>query len=216
MSATAAPARTFDRLAALPLRVDGYELSGLELPLTPTYTRMTTVVHMRGAGLEGVGEDTTYAMPDQLAFRAAGATLPLAGEWTLGSFSSHLAELDMFPTQPLSDDFREQRRWAFESAALDLALRQAGLSLPEALGRTPRPVRFVVSPGPEADASQVLRRLEPYPSMRLKLMAVPGWEEATWPSSRRPAASTSSTSRASTRSTCRSRSPRIRSCTDAS
>ncbi len=39
----------------------------------------------------------------------------------------------------------EYRRWAFESAALDLALRQAGLSLAEALGRPMQPLRFVVS-----------------------------------------------------------------------
>jgi hypothetical protein len=38
---------------------------------------------------------------------------------------------------------RPLRNWAFESAALDLALRQAGLGLPEALGRSPAPVRFV-------------------------------------------------------------------------
>ena len=37
------------------------------------------------------------------------------------------------------------RRWAYESAALDLALRQNGMSLHEALGREPRPVNFVVS-----------------------------------------------------------------------
>ena len=39
----------------------------------------------------------------------------------------------------------DYRRWAFESAALDLALRQAGTSLAEAVGREYRPVRFVAS-----------------------------------------------------------------------
>ena len=39
----------------------------------------------------------------------------------------------------------DYRRWAFESAALDLALRQAGLTLGEALGRRYEPVRFAVS-----------------------------------------------------------------------
>ena len=34
---------------------------------------------------------------------------------------------------------RNWRNWTFESAALDLALRQAGQSLPQALGLTPRP-----------------------------------------------------------------------------
>ena len=40
---------------------------------------------------------------------------------------------------------RDYRRWAFESAALDLALRQAGTNLAAALGREPRPVNFVNS-----------------------------------------------------------------------
>ena len=39
----------------------------------------------------------------------------------------------------------DYRRWAFESAALDLALRQNGLTLGAVLGRTYRPVRFVIS-----------------------------------------------------------------------
>ena len=42
------------------------------------------------------------------------------------------------------EQFRPYRRWAFESAALDLALRQAGRSLADVLGRA-RPLNFVVS-----------------------------------------------------------------------
>ncbi len=59
--------------------------------------------------------------------------LDLSGSWTLDSLSRRLDRLE------------DYRRWAFESAALDLALRQAGRSLGEALGREHRPVRFVVS-----------------------------------------------------------------------
>jgi hypothetical protein len=40
---------------------------------------------------------------------------------------------------------RDYRRWAFESAALDLALRQSGRSLGELVARDDRPVRFVAS-----------------------------------------------------------------------
>jgi hypothetical protein len=39
------------------------------------------------------------------------------------------------------------RRWSFESAALDLALRQQKRSLAEVLGLQPRPMRFVASLG---------------------------------------------------------------------
>ena len=152
------PTGTYARLAALPLRIDAYELSGLQLPLSERFTRLSTIVHLHGAGEEGQGEDPTYAPPDQLAFRAAGPVLPLAGEWTLDSFSAHLARLELFPFAPASADFLNFRRWAFESAALDLALRQAGLSLAATLGRPSRPVSFVVSPGPETSAEPVQAR----------------------------------------------------------
>jgi hypothetical protein len=73
--------------------------------------------------------------------------------------------------------FRDYRRWAFESAALDLALRQAGLSLAEAVGREPRPLRFVVSLrlGEPSSVEPVRRLLADYPGTRLKLDPVPDW-----------------------------------------
>jgi L-alanine-DL-glutamate epimerase-like enolase superfamily enzyme len=69
------------------------------------------------------------------------------------------------------------RRWAFESAALDLALRQAGRSLHEVLGLEPHPVRFVNSLGlgKEPSIQPVRRRLTRSPGVRFKLDA-----EATW------------------------------------
>jgi hypothetical protein len=177
MSTLVRPTTTYALLAELPVCIDGYELSGLELAASDDFTRLTTIVHLLGGGEEGLGEDTTYAPPDQLAFRAAGPALPLAGEWTVSSFSEHLARLDMFPTGASNQMFRPFRRWAFESAALDLALRQAGLGLATALGRAPRPVRFVVSPGPESSAAPVHERLALYPDMRLKLMPTPEWDD---------------------------------------
>jgi L-alanine-DL-glutamate epimerase-like enolase superfamily enzyme len=72
---------------------------------------------------------------------------------------------------------RRWRNWALESAALDLALLQAGIGLAEALGRPPAPVRFVNSLGlgdpPELGA--LGRRLERYPALRFKVDA-----QATW------------------------------------
>jgi hypothetical protein len=46
---------------------------------------------------------------------------------------------------PDQSDSSRYRTWAFESAALDLAIRQQGSSLAEMLGRQQRPVNFVVS-----------------------------------------------------------------------
>ena len=104
----------------------------------------------------------------------------LGGRHTLESFSERLDELDMFPVAPKRADARAHRRWAFESAALDLALRQSGLSLASALDRRCDPVNFVVSmrlPEPPT-ADPVLRRLELYPDLRFKLDVSDSWTEA--------------------------------------
>ena len=83
----------------------------------------------------------------------------------------------MWPAPPEWEMARRWRNWAFESAALDLALLQAGIGLAEALGRAPAPVRFVNSLGlgdpPELGA--VARRLERYPALRFKLDAQASW-----------------------------------------
>jgi hypothetical protein len=170
---------TYDHLAGLPLEVESYALEGLELDVSSEFTRVTTVVGLRGGGEEGVGEDVTYDALDQVALRDAEGALHLAGSHTLASFSERLDEVDLFPTEPVRDVSRLYRRWAFESAALDLALRQAGRSLAEAVGREPRPVTFVVSLrlGSPPTLDPVLRRLELYPGLRFKLDPTNEWDE---------------------------------------
>ena len=92
--------------------------------------------------------------------------------------------VDTFPAEPQRDVSRRYRRWAFESAALDLALRQAGIGLAEALGREPRPVNFVcsmrLSPARTSSPrrSRPLRRkLDPYPTLRFKLDPTNDWTD---------------------------------------
>jgi L-alanine-DL-glutamate epimerase-like enolase superfamily enzyme len=170
---------SYEAIAALPLEVDSYELERLERPVSSEFTRVTTVVRLRGRGEEGVGEDVTYDEDDHEAQQRAGSFLPLAGRHTVDGFSSLLAELDLFPSPPHRDVYRLYRRWGYESAALDLALRQAGLSLADAVGRTPRPVTFVVSLrlGEPPSAEPVLRRLELYPDLRFKLDPTSSWTD---------------------------------------
>ena len=73
----------------------------------------------------------------------------------------------------------DYRRWAFESAALDLALRQAGRSLAEAVGREPRPVTFVSSKrlADPQSADQLRPWLEMYPTLRFKLDPMSSWDD---------------------------------------
>ena len=159
-----------ERLADLPLRIDGYALEGLSRAVSSAFTRVSTVIRMRGAGQEGVGEDVTYDAEDHEILQAAGAVVPLAGKWTLRSFCDHVEALELWPTPPQREQSRPYRVWAYESTALDLALRQAGTSLHAALGREPRPLRFVVSLrlGEPPTLGPVARRLARYPSMRFK------------------------------------------------
>jgi L-alanine-DL-glutamate epimerase-like enolase superfamily enzyme len=171
---------TYDTIAELPLRIDSYALEPRSRVISPEFERRTTTIHLAGAGEEGLGEDVTYTPELQVLQQEAGPILPLAGEWTLDSFSEHLDGLDLFHgADPGMPAFRDYRRWAFESAAADLALRQAGRSLAEALGREPRPVTFVVSLrlGEPPATDPVMRRLAAYPELRFKLDYSPSWDE---------------------------------------
>jgi L-alanine-DL-glutamate epimerase-like enolase superfamily enzyme len=173
----------YGRVAGLPVAIDGSALDRLELPVSSGFTRVTTVVRLRGGGAEGTGEDVTYSTPLHDAFQsgAFGSDgLPLAGDWsTFDELSRRVGELDLFPGGLDQPAFRNYRRWAVESAALDLALRQAGTSLAEALGRELRPVRFVVSLrlGDPPTLDPVRSRLARYPGLRFKLDPTPGWNE---------------------------------------
>jgi hypothetical protein len=71
---------------------------------------------------------------DVTALHEARPALPLEGEWTLAGFCDHLATLEVWPEPPEWHGALRFRNWAFESAALDRALRQAGRSLQDVLG----------------------------------------------------------------------------------
>jgi len=157
----------YDRIADLPVTVDGVDYERRERE-TPAFARATTVVSLSGDGEVGRGEDVTYdadehPIPDRF---------DLAGEHTVDSFSGALAERDLFPDgDPDHGVFRNYRRWAFESAALDLALRQADTHLGAALDRAYDPVRFVVSPSlgdpPSAGALDRFRERDPDAAFKL-------------------------------------------------
>ena len=165
---------SYDRLSDLPLRIESYALDGLRLDVSTGFQRHTTLVRLRGAGEEGVGEDVTYGMDEQLAFQQwAPERLPLAGEHTLDSFSRLLDDVELFPEPPAFAAWAHYRRWAIEGAALDLALRQAGRSLADALGREARRVNYVVS----TRATDLGPLLDLYPSLRLKLDPTSEWTD---------------------------------------
>ena len=152
---------TYDAVRGLPLTIESYELEPLEQEVAREFTLRRTVVVLRGNGEEGRGEEVDYDPQVQQQFQARRNELPFAGEHTLDSFSL------------LQAGQTEYRRWAFESAALDLALRQAGKSLGEAIGREERPVRFVVS----TRIANVPGWLDLYPGIRFKLDPDRNWTD---------------------------------------
>ena len=169
---------TFDALASLPLEVEGYTLEGLRAQVSSGFERLSTVVHLHGAGAEGVGEDVVYDAEDHVALQEAGPVLALAGRYALGEFCELVDGLDLFPVEPQRGEVsRLYRRWTFHSAALDLALRQAGRSLHAVLGREARPLTFVVSLrlGEPPTLAPIESRLAHYPALRFKLDATTSW-----------------------------------------
>jgi hypothetical protein len=170
---------TYAKVSELPLVIDSYELDPLEREVSSEFTRLSTVIRLHGGDQGGVGEDVTYDALDHVALQEAGPSLPLAGQWTFDGFSEKLGTLDLFPAPPEREVSRLYRRWAYESAALDLALRQAGKSLADGLALEARPVTFVVSLrlGKPATIEPVRQRLDLYPDLRFKLDPTSDWTD---------------------------------------
>jgi L-alanine-DL-glutamate epimerase-like enolase superfamily enzyme len=157
----------WDAVAGLEVQIDDYALRRRELATERGWTRVTTTVELAGAGKTGEGEDVTYREADH---DHVPGDLMLAGTWSLDELSYRLDELGLWQGDPDDHGSQDHRRWAFESAALDLGLRQAGLSLAEAVGREGHPVRFVVS-----TRADIHPWLELYPAMEFKLDVEEDW-----------------------------------------
>jgi hypothetical protein len=158
----------WDSVAGLEVRVDDYALQRRESKTPSGWTRVTTTAVLRGDGKTGEGEDITYQAEDH---EHVPDGLMLAGTWSLEDLSRRLDELELWPSDSDNSAGEDHRRWAFESAALDLALRQNELGLGEALGREERPVRFVVSTRADPD-----RWLDVAPELEFKLDAEKDWD----------------------------------------
>ena len=135
----------YTRISDFEFSVESTELTRYERDTTSGFTRATTVVSLERGDEVGRGEDVTYDSDAHYTFQEA--DMPdVTGEYTIEEFSEYLGDIDwFFGKEPGQAIFRNYRRWAFESAALDLALKQADTNLGERLGRTYDPVSFVVS-----------------------------------------------------------------------
>ena len=172
---------TFAKIAELPVQIDAVEYTPLVRDTSSGFTKITTVVRLRGGGEEGLGEDVTWDQVDHIEFMRSPNHDRLVGTWALAELSAMLGEIEMFPVAPCRPASRFYRRWAFESAALDLGLRQAGLSLADAIGRTPQPVRFVSSVrlGEPPSLEPIRARLRADPTLGFKLDPTLSWTSET-------------------------------------
>jgi L-alanine-DL-glutamate epimerase-like enolase superfamily enzyme len=168
------------RIADLPLVIEACEYDRLHAVLAHDFQRVTTHVRLVGAGTDGLGEDVSVHVEDGTSLHETRLALRLEGAWTLTSFCDHLTTVELWSQPPEWELARRFRNWAFESAALDLALRQAGRPLHEVLGLEPQPVRFVNSLGlgEQPSFEHLRRRIARAPGVRFKLDAQATWAPA--------------------------------------
>jgi L-alanine-DL-glutamate epimerase-like enolase superfamily enzyme len=175
-------ARLLEAVLPLTLRIDKVSTSQLELGGATAFTRVTTIVELHGDGHVGRGEDISYSsdtqeeMPDALAARD-----DLVGEWTIASLAEHLdAHPIVTPRGKQMDDKPGYHRWAVESAALDLALRQRGSTLASLLEVDWKPVRVSLSMGlgspPTDEVVRTWRKRDE--TTTFKLDASKAWDHA--------------------------------------
>lgn len=175
-----APISLYDRIADLPLTIESTDRTSRRRERADGTTRVTSTLVLLADDAFGAGEDVTFdvvdheALPEPLPF-------DLAGEYTLREFSATLEDVDLFPTKPPEREIsRTYRRWALESAALDLALTQAETNLATVLDRERSPVRFVAcAPTPAGDTSRVEDLLAEEPETEFRLEPTPSWTDDT-------------------------------------
>lgn len=189
----------YDAVAELPLSIEGYDLQFRERscagdfarisvllatqddsPGEPGFTRPCTRFMLYGRESVGIGEDVTYDVGDHHALINSRIEFPFAGTYTFATFSDALDDIDLFPAgEPAREASRAYRRWAVESAALDLALKQANTDLATALGRTYQPVRFIVSTrlGDPPSPTRIEEWMALNPEVEFKLDASSAWSD---------------------------------------
>ncbi|RDI72356.1 hypothetical protein [Halopelagius longus] len=172
----------FDAVAEYPLEVEEVARTRRDRDTSSGFVRTTTTFHLRGGDEEGRGEDVTYDAEDHDALEDAPEDpFDIVGEYgSFAEFSAALDDTDLFPTGgPEREAAEHYRRWAVESAGLDLALRQNDRALSDVLDVDPDPVRFVVSTrlGDPPSRTRIESILSDYPDTEFKLDPTAEWNE---------------------------------------
>ncbi len=170
---------TFDRLAgAAAAQSTGTALEGLRAQVSSGFERLSTVVHLQGGGIEGVGEDVVYDARIMSPCSRRGRCCT----WR-ALFAGRVLRADR-RARPLPGRARA-RRGVAAVPPLDVSQRRAGpgaapgrrARCTRCLEREARPVTFVVSLrlGEPATLEPIRSRLAVYPTLRFKLDATNSW-----------------------------------------
>lgn len=163
--------------ADLVLEFEGFKLLPLEQEIPGGITRLTTIVQLEGKGHIGQGEDVTYDSNNQISFQQNGLNLFPSGKYRLDEFSKIIEQTELFADKPSQNSYINYRRWAFESAAMSLALKQNDISIDEILGLKRHPLTFVVSTrlNTPATLEPIKSKLAIYPGLKFKLDPTEDW-----------------------------------------
>ena len=155
---------------------------GLLANVSSDFERKSTLIACAGGGEEGIGEDVIYDAEDHEIAAGRGADARPRGPLHARRRSaSGSARSTCSPSRRSARSRGATAAGRYESAALDLALRQAGTPLHEALGREPRPVtlRRLAAARRAADARAAASAgWTRYPTLRFKLDPTSSWDEA--------------------------------------
>ncbi|WP_458189340.1 hypothetical protein [Haladaptatus sp. NG-WS-4] len=171
----------YERVADLPLTIESADRTSRRRTVAGDRTRVTSTFVLLAGDEFGAGEDVTHdaedhdALPEPLPF-------DFAGEYMFDEFSQSLDDVNLFPTKPPAHErSRNHRRWAVETAALDLALKQNDTNLAAALDREMSSVRFVASPSiPNGDPTRVEEALAVNPECEFSLTPTETWTADTF------------------------------------
>ncbi len=163
------------RLAELPLVIEACRYDRLHAVLAHESERITTHVRLAGEGTDGLGEDISILREDGTALHETRPSLGLEGEWTLAGFCDHLATLELWPEPPEWEGALRFRNWAFESAALDLALATAARCTTCSAGAAAGALRQLARPRQGAVVRASAPAARPLPRRALQAR-----REATW------------------------------------
>ena len=151
MTSGCGPAKLASLLADLEVQVESARVEQQAVALSdyPDGPRPSSVVCLTGRGHSGSGENVAFFRHEHERFAA------LVDGWSRSVAANsplRVRDVATFKGSPYE-------RAALEAALIDLALRQAGLSLYDLTGVREASLRFVVSLAAQADPEAVIRRL---------------------------------------------------------